>query len=327
MKMAIVGAGSIGKLRHDRTMTPVEPNKFQIVRQNRDTLYSSVVLDLESKATITLPPTNRYYMSLHAIDEDQYTIGVFYPHNKKETEVSLSYEESDKKIQIKRKGIVGKDKNIVSNTRYVIVLFRTFIDPTNETDITRANSLQDAISVKQKKIGKLDVPNWDIALLQKVEASIAGMLPYVDSRMPTLGYEADLEATHHLIGSATIWGGLPRKASTYLTFFPPSDDSSLVFKIPLKDVPIMQGGFWSITVYNATGYFEYNEHNSYSLNSVTSKPEDDGSYEIYFSNSKKDEMKNWIWIYPGWNYLVRLYKPTEAIIKHTWTFQAMAIVE
>ena len=41
-------------------------------------------------------------------------------------------------------------------------------------------------------------------------------------------------------------------------------------KLTVKDVPV--DGFWSISVYNAKGYFEKNDLNAYSLNSLTAKP-------------------------------------------------------
>lgn len=39
-------------------------------------------------------------------------------------------------------------------------------------------------------------------------------------------------------------------------------------------------GFWSISVYNAKGYFEKNALNAYSLNNLTARPDPGGSYTI-----------------------------------------------
>ena len=41
-------------------------------------------------------------------------------------------------------------------------------------------------------------------------------------------------------------------------------------------------GFWSISVYNAKGYFEKNDLNAYSLNNLTAKPNADGSFTVQF---------------------------------------------
>jgi len=45
------------------------------------------------------------------------------------------------------------------------------------------------------------------------------------------------------------------------------------------DVPV--GAFWSISMYNAKGFFEKNDLGAYSLNSVTAKRNVDKSVTIY----------------------------------------------
>ena len=51
-------------------------------------------------------------------------------------------------------------------------------------------------------------------------------------------------------------------------------------------------GFWSISVYNAKGYFEPNPQNAYTLNNITAKPGADGSIAIQFGgcDGKVDEL-------------------------------------
>ena len=41
-------------------------------------------------------------------------------------------------------------------------------------------------------------------------------------------------------------------------------------------------GFWSVSVYNAEGYFQQNQYNAYSLNNITAKKNEDGSITIEF---------------------------------------------
>jgi hypothetical protein len=42
--------------------------------------------------------------------------------------------------------------------------------------------------------------------------------------------------------------------------------------------PLHRHGFWSISVYNAKGYFEPNPHNTYSINNITAQKNADGSF-------------------------------------------------
>ncbi len=48
-----------------------------------------------------------------------------------------------------------------------------------------------------------------------------------------------------------------------------------------RHVPV--DGFWSISVHIAKGYFQPNPQNAYSLNAITAKPGEDGSFAIQFS--------------------------------------------
>ena len=64
----------------------------------------------------------------------------------------------------------------------------------------------------------------------------------------------------------------------------------------------------SVCVYNAKGYFESNEQNAYSINNLTAKKGEDGSVTIQFGGCN-GKTPNCLPIPPGWNYMVRLYRP------------------
>ena len=44
-----------------------------------------------------------------------------------------------------------------------------------------------------------------------------------------------------------------------------------IYKLNVKDVPV--DGFWSVSLYNAEGYYEKNPYNAYSLNNITAEEE------------------------------------------------------
>jgi hypothetical protein len=70
----------------------------------------------------------------------------------------------------------------------------------------------------------------------------------------------------------------------------------------VKDVPV--DGFWSVSVYNAEGYFQSNEYNTYSLNNITAKGREDGSITIQFGGCD-GKIANCLPIMRDWNYTVR----------------------
>jgi hypothetical protein len=92
----------------------------------------------------------------------------------------------------------------------------------------------------------------------------------------------------------------------------------------VKDVPV--DAFWSISLYNAQGYFQQNDANAYSVNNVTAKKNADGSVTIQFGGNPKDA-PNYLAIMPGWNYTVRLYRPRKEILDSTWNFPEPQIVK
>jgi hypothetical protein len=90
-----------------------------------------------------------------------------------------------------------------------------------------------------------------------------------DSRR-MFGRPDDVDPIRHLIGTATAWGGNPESEATYLNVTPEHNDGTTAYTLTVKDVPV--DGFWSISVYNAEGYFEANDRNAYTLNNLTAKP-------------------------------------------------------
>ncbi|VVE13707.1 hypothetical protein PHO31112_02762 [Pandoraea horticolens] len=78
-------------------------------------------------------------------------------------------------------------------------------------------------------------------------------------------------------------------------------------------------GFWSVSVYNAEGYYEPNDLNAYSLSSITAKKGGDGTVAIQFGGCN-GKIANCLPIAKGWNYMVRLYRPRAAILNGAWKF-------
>ncbi len=43
-----------------------------MIRQNRDTLYSSAIVDISARATLTLPDAGDRYLSVMVVNKDHY---------------------------------------------------------------------------------------------------------------------------------------------------------------------------------------------------------------------------------------------------------------
>ena len=133
-----------------------------------------------------------------------------------------------------------------------------------------------------------------------------------------------VDPVRHLLGSASAWGGNPDKEAVYLNVFPKENDGKTVYRMTVKDVPVE--AFWSVCVYNAQGFFEKNATDSYVVNSLTATKNDDGSVSVQFGG-EQGSAPNVIPVTPGWNYMVRLYRPKSEILDGIWKFPEAAPVK
>jgi hypothetical protein len=131
------------------------------------------------------------------------------------------------------------------------------------------------------------------------------------------GARGQVDPVRRLIGAASAWGGNPENDATYLNVTPAKNDGATVYKLNVKDVPV--DGFWSISVYNAEGYFQKNPFDAYTLNNITAKKSVDGSVAVQFGGCDGN-IATCLPTVPGWNYLVRLYRPRAEILNGRWKF-------
>ncbi|BDD98764.1 uncharacterized protein RMCFA_3241 [Mycolicibacterium fortuitum subsp. acetamidolyticum] len=290
----IVNDDGFGQFFHNREMSAIEHQI--VIRQNRDTLYSAAVFDLDAgPVTITLPDGGGRFMSLQIISEDHYTTNVVYG----PTELTFSRDSVD--------------------TRYAAAAVRILADPADPADLAAVHALQDAIGVAQAESGFFEIPAWDPASQKTVRDALITLSTTLADTKSMFGPEYDVDPVRHLIGSAFAWGGNPERDALYLTVVPPGNDGTTVHRLTVKDVPV--DGFWSVTVYNKDGYFTPNPQNAYSVNNVTAVKDADGATTVQFGGGP-DGAANVLPITEGWNYLVRLYRPRPEILDGSWTFPA-----
>ncbi|MCJ2876698.1 DUF1254 domain-containing protein [Rhizobium pusense] len=291
--------GAFGQLLHSRTPPSIDDQK--VVRMNRDTLYSFGVFDLDAgPVTLMLPDAGKRYMMAQVLDEDQYTHDIAYaPGSKTYT-----------------KDQVG--------TRYLIVTIRTLVDPTNGEDIKMVHALQDQVKVEQASKGDLVLPNWDKTSQEKIRNALKVLGATLPNSDHMFGARSEVDPLRYLIGSAVGWGGNPASAAIYITGKPKDESGTKIETITVKDVPV--DGFWSISVYNAKGFFERNALNAYSLNNLTANPNADGSITVQFGGCKK-ETSNCLPITKDWNYTVRLYRPRPELATGNWKFPETELMD
>ncbi|HEX7935579.1 MAG TPA: DUF1254 domain-containing protein [Paraburkholderia sp.] len=287
-----IKGGGFGAWHHIRDLLPVDHQS--VIRGNRDTLYSSRVFDLDAgPVTITLPDAGQRFMSLQIISEDQYT--------------TTEYGAGPHQLSKEKVG-----------TRYVLAGIRTLTDPSDSGDLARVHALQDAIKVSQPGgPGKFETPNWDKAGQKKIRDALLVLASTVTDTRRAFGTKDEVDPVQYLIGAASAWGANSPRDAIYLNVVPTQNDGKTSYSLKVKDVPV--DGFWSVSVYNAEGYYQKNAYNAYSLNSITAKKGSDGGVTIRFGGCD-GKTPNCLPIMDGWNYMVRLYRPRAEILNGNWKF-------
>jgi hypothetical protein len=283
-------AGGIGAFRHNRT--PARIDEQTVIRLNRDTLYSFAIVDLAEPARLTLPDAGDRYLSAMIINEDHFVNEVFHDAGKY---------------------TLTKDH---CGSRYVLVGVRILVDPNDSGDVAAVAAIQDRLAIDARSSQTFVMPEYQLESLDATRDALLALARGLDDFNRMFGARKDVDPIRHLIGCAAGWGGLPTSEATYVGADPdlPPADYELVF----SDVPV--DAFWSVSIYNERGFFEPNEKNLYSVNSVTGEPNVDGSITVRLvASAAGDTPANAIVTPRGWNYLIRLYRPRAEILNGEWS--------
>ncbi len=285
-------AGGVNLLSHNRE--PASVDHQTVIRMNRDTLYSFAVVDIADGATINIPEHGDRYVSVMVVNQDHYVNDIYHTAG----EHRLSVETFD--------------------TPYVLVAVRILVDPTDPVDVAQVTALQDQFRLEAESSRPFSAPDYDPVSLDETRQALLQLARGLTGFTGMFGRREEIDPVRHLIGTAAGWGGLPTTEAAYIGVDPRLPTGR--YELTVGDVPV--DAFWSISVYNAEGFFEPNEAGAYSVNSLTGVREDDGSLTVRFGDHPEGK-PNVIPITDGWNYLVRLYRPREEILQGTWQFPAI----
>lgn len=289
MAAIMVGAGGINRWQHIRVPTPLDQQT--VVRMNRDTLYSFAVVDLAGGATVTMPESNGRYASLTVVNQDHFINRVI-------------HSPGDHELTVADFG-----------TRYVLLVMRVLADPADPDDVAEANAIQDGLDVTAGSAEPLIIPDYDKESFNTVRDALTELGRTLPGTERMFGSRDTVDPVRHLIGTAVGWGGLPETETFYEIVEPGLPVGR--YRIVVRDVPV--GAFWSISLYNADGFFEESNEGRCSVSQLTARKETDGSVVVHLG-ACSDGRPNCLRLMDGWNYTVRLYQPRPEVLDGTWTF-------
>ncbi len=279
-------AGEVNRFFHFRNPTPLD--KQNIVRMNKDTLYSMAIVDTSQGATITVPdlPEDRY-VSVYLVDNDHYTPFVIYTSG---THV------------------------LPSDTKYLGLGIRIqVIDPRNPEEISLVNKLQDEFIISAKSADPYPSPNWDkVSLSELTKKYELDSAKYKDfSGM--MGPRGKVNENTRHIAAAAGWGLFPEWDAMYLNYS--GGLSEKYCHSAIYDVP-ENNAFWSITIYGDDGFMKSDNN---IVNSSTVQLDSDGRFTMFYGTEKMcGNQKNRVDVSKGWNFIMRIYKPGKAVLDDSY---------
>jgi hypothetical protein len=281
-------AGGVNTFRHNSLPAPIDEQT--VVRLNRDTLYSFAIVDISAGATLTLPDAGDRYISAMVVNENHLVNRIFH--------AAGSFELTTREF----------------GTPYALVAVRILADPEDADDLAIVGELQKGITVDATSAIPYALDDYDSASLDETRSALLTLAKGVGDYRGMFGTEQEILPIRHLIGTASGWGGLPESEAVYVSVDPGLAPGSFTMRI--QDAPV--DAFWSISVYNAEGYFEPNPAGRYTINSITAERERDGSVVVRFVDDPSTRIPNAIPVPRGWNLLVRLYRPRAAYFDGSW---------
>lgn len=287
--------GKVNSWRHYRNPPLVEEQP--IVRMNRDTIYSTAIIDTAKGAYITIPDYGDRFVMVQFTDEKHQTYDMVYTK--------------------------GSEKLAVPNsTKYMFAIVRVYLPNINDyAEIARLNRLQDKLEVHAKSndpyksFGGFTLPE----LAEKTDAVKVTLLKEIAKKGVAdsegmFGTGEYVNAENKLYGAAYGWGGATFKDNVYQ--YSPEFTSKACHSTTFKDPK--NKGFWSFTVYNQDGFMFGDDGTS---NSGVATPNKDGTYTIYFGCDEDKYGANNIPLEglkdgKTWNVLVRQYAPSSDFVSY-----------
>jgi len=279
-------AGGVNRFYHFRNITPLD--KQNVIRMNRDTLYSMGVVDTSKGATITVPefPKDRY-ISVYLVDNDHYCPFVIYTSGTHELPKDTKYLGIGVRIQV--------------------------FNPKDLDELALINKLQDQFIITSNSSDPLPEFKWDRPSLQALTSEYENDSAQYGSWKGMMGPRGKVDEKTRHIAAAAAWGLFPEWDATYLNYSGGHDSDvchQATYQVPENKA------FWSITVYGKDGYMKSDNNIVNSSNVVLNT---DGTVTVHFGSKKAcGDVPNRLDVSEGWNFLMRIYRPGKSILDNTY---------
>jgi len=275
-------AGGVNKWDHKRHYVAIDNQ--EVIRMNRDGLYSKMVLDVSKGATVVLPKRkDSLYQTIQIINEEHYTLEVMYPGETKELHATQ----------------MGSD--------YVYLVLRTVVADELENGMELAYAKQRAVKVTANS-AKPYVPfNYDNDSRLAKRRELITQISTVTQPWKMFGTKDIIDEKTFRIGAAAGWGGLPTTHAAYIVWIKAKGAAAKgkpsQMTIPKPPLQFEHGAFYSFTAYDSIGWIATK---NFTINNRRMVMNKDGSVTIRFNQPGAE---NNVDVVEDWTLAIRLYMP------------------
>ena len=282
-------AGSVNVIRPERDLITADTQ--DVIRMNRDTLYTRIILDVKGGASITTKPYDGY-QNINVLDINHSQIA-----------------------SLNGSGTLKVDESMLTEGQHAYVIVRTgLLRNLSEKDmLAKAHKAQDNISIAVHSSEPFE-PSvmYDFNTLDTVKYKILSdfaLHPKPDVVKNGFGAMKDREPEAARTVVAIGWGALSGENAVYAPFTGNKEKCSYTMEKP--DLNYKGHGFFSFTIYNFDGYIATI---NYAINSDSMIANADGKYTVTFLASGepvKEGDKNIVRTPRGkmWTGVLRNYYP------------------
>ncbi len=282
-------AGKVNVIRPERDL--ITADSQDVIRMNRDTLYTRIILDVKGGASITTKPYDGY-QNINVLDINHSQIA-----------------------SLNGSGTLKVDESMLTTGQYAYVIVRTgLLRKLSEKEMfDKAHKAQDNISIAVNSSEPFEPSvKYDSNTLDKVKYKI--MSDFALNPKPNViqnGFGTmkgrDPEAARTVV--AIGWGALSGENAVYAPFTGNKERCSYTIEKP--DLNYKEHGFFSFTIYNFDGYVATI---NYAINSDAMVANENGTYTVNFLASGepvKEGEKNIVRTPRGkmWTGVLRNYYP------------------
>jgi hypothetical protein len=270
---------AINTWTHNERVT--EENQI-IIRSNADVVYSLALVDVSAGATLSIPKRNNGALQLiHYMDENHLTHGVIY---------------AGETVTVKPSDLTAGN--------YIYILARTQVsDSLEETKAAQRSMVIKGNSAEPYPSKGFDPQEVEAFRNELINEVYSGKVS-PDAAKSVGATLNDVEYSDYYYAAAVGWGLLPAEHAQYTAFVKGqgSADKCQTFTFPKPNLDFENGGFFSLTTYNAESWIE---GDNFYIGHERMKDNSDGTMTIDF-NCDTDYS---VTVGENWNGSFRFYKP------------------